>query len=86
MKIRLDTYLKAHLEESHSGARPRRNRDSQDREAVLADMLAEAEAAGDPMRYPNAKGRIGWRATPQLREYLKDLKADADADAEEEAM
>jgi hypothetical protein len=35
------------------------------------------EAAGDAMRFADKKGRICWKATPQLRDYLSDLKTDA---------
>jgi hypothetical protein len=59
---------------------------SGDRNGVLAEILAEAEAAGDAVRYLNAKGQIAWKATRQLREYLADREADAEADAEAEAM
>ena len=49
-------------------------------------ILTKAEAAGDAMRYVNAKGRIAWKATPRLRGYLEDLQADARADDEHEAI
>jgi hypothetical protein len=38
------------------------------------------------MRYLDSKGRIVWKATPDLRDYLNDLRLDAQADlADEEA-
>ena len=86
MKIRIDRSLKAYLEETNSDTRLRRSRGGGSWKAVLAEMLAEAEAAGDAMRYLDEQGQIGWRATPQLSERLRDLKADAEADAEAEAM
>jgi hypothetical protein len=32
------------------------------------------------MRYANSRGRIAWKATPILCQYLKDLELDAKAD------
>ena len=84
MKFRIDKALQQYLDEAFEAARLRRSGVGWDRKAVLARILAEAEAAGDAMRYVDAKGRIAWKATPRLRGYLKDLEADAKADAEAE--
>jgi hypothetical protein len=84
LKILIDTRLKAFLDEALSHARPRCSGALRDRNGVLASILAEAEAAGDAMRYLDKNGRIAWKATPQFREYLRDLQADAEADAGEE--
>jgi hypothetical protein len=46
-------------------------------------MLAELEAAGDAMRFVNGRGQIAWKATPQLRDYLRDRLLDAEADLED---
>ena len=35
------------------------------------------------MRYVNSHGRIAWKATPRLRDYLMDLELDAEADHED---
>jgi hypothetical protein len=35
------------------------------------------------MRYLNSDGQIAWKATPQLRDYLMDLRLDAEADLED---
>jgi hypothetical protein len=86
MKIRIHKSLRAYLEATYPYARPRRNRASRSRKVVSAKMLAEAEAAGDAMRYLDERGRVAWRATPQLSERLRDLRADAEADAEAENM
>ena len=84
--MRIEATLLDYLEETYSHARLRCNRIGRSREAVLANILAEAEAAGDAMRYIDPNGRIAWKATPQLREHLTDLKADAKADADEVAQ
>ena len=84
MKIRIDKTLEVYLDEAFYHSRLRRNGRARDQNAVLAEMLADAEAAGDAMRYLDSKGRIAWRATTQLRGCLNDLEADAEADAEAE--
>jgi hypothetical protein len=84
MKNHIHKSLHTYLDEALSHARPRRNGALRDRNGVLASILAEAEAAGDAMRYLDKNGRIAWKATPQFRAYLRDLQADAEADAGEE--
>ena len=67
-------------EEAHLG----RTGDFPDRDLVFAEVLADLEIDGDAMRYVDAKGRIAWKATPDLRDYLEDLRLDALADFEQE--
>jgi hypothetical protein len=86
MKIHIHKSLQAYLDEAIYQARLRRNCSIHDPNAVLASILAKAEAAGDAMRYLDKKGRIAWKATPQLRDHLSDIQADAEADAEAETM
>jgi hypothetical protein len=50
----------------------------------LAEILGDLESGGDAMRYVNCQGQIAWKATPDLRDYLNDLKLDAEADLEDE--
>jgi hypothetical protein len=76
MKFRMDKILEEIVEQSYEEARIGRDRDSVDRDQVFADVLADLESAGDAMRYLS-KGRIAWKASPRLRDYLADLKADA---------
>jgi hypothetical protein len=38
------------------------------------------------MRYLDSKSQIAWKATPDLRDYLNDLKVDAEADLEDEEV
>jgi hypothetical protein len=47
---------------------------------VFAEMVAKLEGTGEAMRFVDAKGRVAWKASPQLRSHLKDLKLDAQAD------
>jgi hypothetical protein len=86
MKFHIDKILQRYVDETVEAARLRRNGVKRDRTAVLAEILTKAEAAGDAMRYVDAKGRIAWKATPRLRGILEDLEADARADDEHEAV
>lgn len=84
MKLRIDKTLQEYLDEAFEVARLRLNGVRRDQKAFLAELLAKAESSGNAMRHLDAKGRITWKTTPRLREYLADLEADAVADAEAE--
>lgn len=86
MKVHIRKSFRTYLEDALCRARLRRNDGGQKSDAVLAKLLVTAEAAGDAMRYLDGKGQIAWRATPELRAYLEDLRADAEADTEAEVM
>jgi hypothetical protein len=86
MKARTAKSLQVYLAEINLRARPRRNDAVGANNVVLASILAETESAGDAMRYLDIKGNVAWRATPQLRAYLKDLQAELEADALEETL
>jgi hypothetical protein len=79
----LDKILTDYADQAFESARLRRNGICTSRDWISAEMLAELEAVGDAMRYLNSKGRVAWKATPQLRSYLMDLQLDAEADLEE---
>jgi hypothetical protein len=85
-KFRMDKIVRELVEESWEWARIGRDRDSVDRDQVFAEALVELESDGDAMRYLNSKGQIAWKATPHLRDYLNDLKLDAEADLEDEEV
>jgi len=80
----MDTILQEIVDQAYEVARFGRNGDSEDRELIFAKVLAELEVAGDAMRYVNSEGRIAWKATPSLRDYLMDLQRDAEAEFEAE--
>ena len=84
MKFRMDKIIRELVEESWEWARIGRDRDSVDRDQVFAETLVELESQGDAMRSLDAKGRVRWKATPDLRDYLNDLKLDAEADLADE--
>ena len=83
MQIRMDKILAEYADQAYETARLGRNGVHTPRHRVSAEMLIELEAAGDAMRYLNARGRIAWKATPQLRNFLMDLQLDAEADLAE---
>jgi hypothetical protein len=83
MSILMDKILTEYAGRAYETACLRRNGVHAPRERVFAEMLVELEAAGDAMRYLNTHGRIAWKATPQLRSYLMDLRLDAEADLED---
>jgi|SRR5580704_928013 hypothetical protein len=80
MKILLDKILQEVVDQAYGYARLGRATEFTVQEGLFAEVLAELEADGDAMRYLNSKGRIAWKATPQLRDYLTDLQLDAEAD------
>jgi hypothetical protein len=77
MPIPMDKILAEFVDQAYETARLRRNRDHTTRDLVSAELLVELEAAGDAMRFLDANGRIAWKATPNLCQYLKDLERDA---------
>jgi hypothetical protein len=84
MKFRMDRIVRELVEEAWEWARLGRDRDFVDKNRVFSEALAEFEASGDALRYLDSKGRIAWKTTPDLRDYLNDLKLDAEADFEHE--
>ena len=86
MKIRMDKITRELVEEAWEWARLGRDREFVDRERVFSEILADLESDGDCMRYLDSKGRIAWKATPDLKDYLSDLRLDAEADLEDEEV
>ena len=86
MKFRMHKIVRELVEEAWEWARIGRDRDFMDRERVFAEALIELESEGNAMRFVDRKGRICWKATPDLRDYLNDLKLDAEADLEDEEV
>ena len=83
MPILMDEILQEVADQAFETARLRRDGVHTARDPVSVEMLAELETTGDAMRYINSRGRISWKATPNLRQYLKDLELDAQADLED---
>jgi hypothetical protein len=84
MTILMDEILEETVDQAYGAARLGRNGDLPDPDLVSAEVLAELELAGDAMRYLDSEGRIAWKATPRLRDYLMDLQRDAEAEFEAE--
>jgi hypothetical protein len=55
---------------------------SRSRQALIAEVLHEFEQAGNAMRYLRADGKIGWKATPRMLDWLTDAECEAVEDAE----
>jgi hypothetical protein len=85
MKFRVDKIIRELVEESWEWARLGRSRDFVDRDQVFAEALAELESRGDAMRFLDSKGRIAWKATPNLRDYIRDLRIDAEEELDQDA-
>ena len=83
-QILMDKIIRELVEECWSWDRLGRNRNFADRNRVFAATLVEMESVGDAMRYLDRRGRIAWKATPDLKSYLKDLQRDAEADLDDE--
>ena len=79
----MDKILTEYADQAYEAARLRRNGVQPTQNLVSAKMLAGLEASGDAMRFVNANGRIAWRATPNLCQYLNDLELDAEDDLED---
>jgi hypothetical protein len=84
MKILMDKILREIADQAYYASRLRRNGVQPTRDRVFAEVLAELEGNGDAMRFVNAEGRVAWKATPRLRDYLKDLELEAEEDLEDE--
>jgi hypothetical protein len=52
------------------------------RHALVSEVLHEFEQAGNAMRYLRADGKIGWKATPRMLDWLADAECEAVEDAE----
>jgi hypothetical protein len=83
MQILMDKILQEITDQAYEAARLGRNGAHTARDRVSAATLAELEASGDAMRHINSHGRVAWKATPRLRDYLMDLQVDAKADLED---
>jgi hypothetical protein len=81
--ILTDKILTEYADQAFETACLRRNDLQPARDQVSAETLADLEASGDAMRFLDSEGRIAWKATPKLRDYLMDLELDAKADLED---
>lgn len=84
VNIGIDKILQEILDCNEKWCRLRRKRGLAARPLFLAERLSELKSTGDAMRHLNSKGRITWKASPRLRDYVNDLRRDAEADLESE--
>ena len=77
MPIVMDNILSKYADQAYEAARLRRNGVHTGRDRVFAEVLAQLEARGDAMRFVDINGRIAWKATPSLCQYLMDVELDA---------
>jgi hypothetical protein len=80
MPMLLDEILTEYADRAFEAARLGPSGAHTTRDLVSAQLLARLEAGGDAMRFVDNNGQIRWKATPDLRQYLKDLELDAQAD------
>jgi hypothetical protein len=83
MPFLMDEILREVTDRAYEAARLWRNGVHPSRERVSSEMLGDCEACGEAMRFVDARGRISWKATPKLRDYLLDLQLDAEDDLED---
>jgi hypothetical protein len=83
MSILMDKILQECAEQAYEATRLGRCDLRPRRDRVFVETLAELESIGDAMRFVDGKGRIAWRATPNLRDHLTNLELDAEADLED---
>jgi len=77
--------MREFVDQAYDAARLGRSGVRRSRERVFAKALAQLEAAGDAMRYLDAKGRVAWKATPHLRDLVRNLELEAKVDLEDGA-
>ena len=82
MQLILDNLVRESVERACEEAHLRRTDVSLDRDVLLIEILRKSEAGGDAMRHVSSS-QMSWKATPKLRQHLKDLELDAHGDLED---
>jgi hypothetical protein len=80
MPILMDEIFQEVADEVYETTRLRRNGIHTTCDRVFEGVLSMLEACGNAMRFVDTNGRIAWKPTPDLRQYLKNLKRDAQPD------
>jgi hypothetical protein len=85
MKFRMDRIIRELVEEAYQWDRLGRGDDFEHRDRVFIEILIDLESHGIAMRYLDPKGRIAWRATPDMRDHVRDLRIDAEEELDDDA-
>jgi len=80
----MDEILQEIVDQAYEAACLGRTGDLPDPDLVSAKVLTELEVGGDAMRFVDSVGRIAWKATPSLCDYLTDLQRDVEAEFDAE--
>jgi hypothetical protein len=75
MKTRISKTLKLWMDVACEQRKTRTP--SKSKQALIAEILHEWEAAGEAMRYLRADGKIAWKPTPKMLDRLADAERDA---------
>jgi hypothetical protein len=81
MKLRITKKLKFWVDiacEKRKAGTP-----TESRQALIGKILREFEQAGDAMRYLRSDGKIGWKPTPRMLDWLTDAEREANDDKED---
>jgi hypothetical protein len=81
--ILMDQILIEYVNQAFEATRLGRNGVHSTRDLVFAEVLGQLEALGDAMRFVDTNGRIAWKATPSLCQYVMDVELDAQEDLED---
>ena len=76
----MDMCLRDYIDEIYQYARLGRYASIGTQAPRFLEILAAVRSDGCAMRYLDHKGRIAWKTTPRLRDHLRDLRLDAEAD------
>jgi hypothetical protein len=84
-KFRMDKIISELVDQSWEWDRLGRGDDFEHRDRVFIETLIGLESQGVAMRYLDSKGRIAWKATPDMRDHIRDLRTDAEEELDENA-
>jgi hypothetical protein len=84
MKFHMDKIIRELVEEAWEWGHLGRDREFLDQNRVFAEILSELDSDGFAMRFLDKEGHVRWKATPQLRDHLRDLRLDAEEELDED--
>ena len=81
MKIRMDKTLRFWVDVAYENIKSDRPKLTKRR--LIAQILHQYQERGDAMRYLDANGKIGWKASPGFLTMLADAEREAQDDFED---